>query len=109
VFAWLFRKRLTRERAIAIATQFLADHGCCVVPTEAAADFSGDDIPVVFRSASIPGRRWFVEFERVFPAGLYCSHPDMTVFVWADTGRATFDPFDGWDGSSCGIGGAAPG
>jgi len=40
VFGWLFHKTLTREQAIAIATEFLAANGCRVVATKAEADWS---------------------------------------------------------------------
>ena len=92
----LFRKPVTRERAITIATEFLTANGCRVVLTAADADFAGDGIPVVFESASIPGRRWYVEFERVLPPNMASSNTSLTVYVWADTGRVTFDHFEGW-------------
>jgi hypothetical protein len=96
LLGWLFHRALTREQAIAKATVFLAANGCRVVPTAADADFTGDPISVVFRSASIPGRRWYVEFERVFPVRVICSHPEVIVYVWAETGLVTCDHFEGW-------------
>ncbi len=95
MLGWLFRKPVTRARAITLATEFLATNGCQVVPTAADAGMAGDSIPVVFDSVSKPGRRWYVEFERVSPAGLYRSQPRVTVYVWEDTGLVTFDPFEG--------------
>jgi hypothetical protein len=80
-----------------MATELLAASGCRVVATEAEADFDGDAIPMMFVSATIPGRRWYVEFERVLPPGLWCSHTRTTVYVWADSGRVTFDHFEGWE------------
>lgn len=97
MLGWLFRKSVTRERAIALATAFLAANGCRVIPTPADAGSAGDDIPVVFDSASMPGRRWYVEFERVMPPGLWRSHMRVTVYVWADTELVSFDPFEGWE------------
>jgi hypothetical protein len=95
VFGRLFRRSLTREQAIAIATGFLVAHGCSTAAPEREADLTGAAIPVVFRHASMPGRRWHVRFERVLPPGLWCSHTDVDVDVWSDNGKATFDPFEG--------------
>lgn len=97
MFGWLFRKRLAREQAIALATEFLAANDCRVVASAAEADLEGDHIPVVFASASIPGRRWYVEFVRVRPPGVISTRNAITVYVWADTGLVTFDPFEGWE------------
>ena len=95
---WLFRRAVNRERAVAIATEFLAVNGCRVVATEAEVDWTEDYIPMLFQSASIPGRRWYVEFERVMPPGVaWMSNAHTTVYVWADTGHATFDHFEGWE------------
>jgi hypothetical protein len=95
VFGWLFRRPLNREQAIAVATDFLAANGCCVVPTKADADLAGNAIPYVFKSATIPGRRWYVEFVRVRPPGVVGSHDVLVVYVWADTGLVTFDAYEG--------------
>jgi hypothetical protein len=97
LFRWLFHRPLTRGQAIAKATDFLAANGYCVVPTAVDADFTGDAIAVMFRSATIPGRRWYIRFERVFPAGVSCTHADVTVYVWAETGLVTFDHLEGWE------------
>jgi hypothetical protein len=88
---------VTRERAVAIATELLAANSCRVVDSEADVDWAGDFIPMLFQSASIPGRRWYVEFVRVMPAGVWTSNPLTTVYVWADNGHATFDHFERWE------------
>jgi hypothetical protein len=93
---WLFRSLVSRERAIAIATELLAANGCRVVAAEADVDWAGDYIPYVFSSASKPGRRWYVEFVRVVPPNMWMSNTHLTVYVWADTSHATFDHFEGW-------------
>ncbi|QJW98585.1 hypothetical protein [Frigoriglobus tundricola] len=97
MLGWLFRRPVNRGRAIALATAFLATNDCRVVATEAEVDWAGDYIPVVFSSASLPGRRWYVEFVRVVPAGVCMSNTHITVYVWADSGRVTFDHFEGWE------------
>lgn len=93
----LFRKSVSRERAITLATEFLAANGCRVVSTAADAHLAADDIPVVFDSVSKPGRRWYVEFERVMPPGVSCTHTGVSVYIWEDTGQITFDHFAGWE------------
>jgi hypothetical protein len=100
VFGWLFRKSLSRERAIALAVEHLTAHGCCVAASAPDADVYGDAIPYLFVSATKPGSRWYVEFERVLPKGAWHSRTNLTVYVWADTGLVTFDPFAGWEMTS---------
>lgn len=97
VLRWLFRRSVTRERAVAIATDLLAANGCRVFATEAEVIWGGDYIPMLFKSVSIPGRRWYVNFERVMPPGVWTSNAHTTVYVWADSGHATFAHFEGWE------------
>jgi len=96
MFGWLFRKMVTREEAVIMATEFLAANGCRVIASEADADMAGDDIPVMFVTAHVPGRRWYVEFEEVHPPGMWKSNTRIIVYIWANTGRITFDHFEGW-------------
>lgn|GEM_PF-3763441 len=97
MLGWLFRRPVTRERAIALAIAFLAANDCRIVTTETEVDWAGNYIPVVFSSASLPGRRWYVEFVRVMPPGVSMSNTHITVYVWAATGRVTFDHFEDWE------------
>lgn len=91
---WLFRRPVTREEAIARATELLSADGCRVIAPDAEVDWSEEAIPLRFLTANIPGRRWLIEFERLTPPGMWRSHTRTTVYVWADTGRATFDAFE---------------
>src|SRR5262249_27081520 len=88
MLGWLFRRKFDRDRAIAVATRFLHEHGCRVVTDD--EDDAGDNIPVAFERASLPGNRWYVTFRRVMPHGVVTSHPWVEVWVNADTGVAGF-------------------
>mgnify|MGYP007080329107 CR=1 FL=1 len=67
-----------------MATEFLAANGCRVIASEADADMAGDDIPVMFVTAHVPGRRWSVEFEEVHPPGMWKSNTRIIVYIWAN-------------------------
>lgn len=88
MFRWLFRRPITRQEAVAIASQFVESLGYHVFPTHEAA---GTEFGVVVEQVELGSQRWKVWFVRHTP-GMIVTPGEFWVWVHADTGKPELCP-----------------
>lgn len=85
---WLFRRSVTRDEAVAIASRYVTTLGYRVVPTPEAGGTEGG---VTVDRAELGGRRWSVWFKLQTP-GRVSVPGAFWVWVHTDTGEPELCP-----------------